>query len=538
MRHRHSYDFWSAPAERSDDGTLDRTPKAVSHGARRRTPKGRGRRPHLPPSPQFCVFLPILPLVLTLAGCAAVGPDYVPVEPNAPKQWHTELQRGLSAEPVKPERLAQWWTVLNDAQLAQLEERAVKANLDLKTARARVREARALRAMTQAGLFPTLDAEASFSRYRGSEHRIEGVRGFSEFYGKTRSLYSTSFDAAWELDVFGGVRREVEAAQANLEASQEQLHDVLVSLSAEVALNYLEVRTYQARLAATRANLKAQQHTYDLNRSRYEAGIIDELAVQQARYNLEHTRSLIPALETGLEAAKNRLAVLLGEAPGALHAELADTKPIPAPPAEVAVGVPADTVRHRPDIRAAERELAAQTAEIGVAKADLYPKFQLTGSIGLEAAKSNDFFKSGSRAWSVGPGISWAVFHAGAIVENIKVQTARQKQALLEYQSAVLRALEDVENVLVAYAKEQQRRESLIAAVAAARKAYELAEDRYKAGLVDFSNVLDAQRALLSFQDELAQSEGAVTSNLVRLYKALGGGWHLRSREGLSRHEE
>jgi len=455
-------------------------------------------------------------IALALAGCAAVGPDYALVEPDAPQEWHSQLRGGLTADLPKSETLAYWWRALNDSKLSSLEERAVKGNLDFKKALARIREARALRGISKANLFPTLDASASSTNYRSSE---------SGWSTKENKLYSASFDAGWELDVFGGVRRSVEAAQASLEATQEDLHNVLVSLVAEVALNYVEVRTYQARLSAAYANIKTQQETYELNRSRYEAGIIDELAVQQALYNLERSRSQIPTLEIGLEAAKNRLAVLLGEKPGAVHRELAERKPIPVPPVTVAVGVPAEAMRHRPDIRRAERNLAAQTARIGVATADLYPKFHLIGTVGLESISTGNFFTADSRTWSISPGVSWNIFHGGAIRQNIKVQSARQEQALIEYESAVLKAQEEVENVLVAYAKEQRRRESLARATDAARQADLLARDRYQAGLVDFSNVLIAQLSLLSFQDELAQSEGSVTSNVVRLYKALGGGW-------------
>ena len=465
-----------------------------------------------------CSLNILLPAItaLVLAGCAAVGPDYARVEPEVPQEWHTQLRGGLTADLPKPETMAHWWRALNDAELSSLEERAVKGNLDLKKALARIREARALRGISKANLFPTLDASASSTNYRSSES------GWSR---KENKLYSAGFDAGWELDVFGGVRRSVEAAQASLEATQEDLYDVLVSLLAEVALNYVEVRTYQARLSAAYANIKTQQETYELNRSRYEAGIIDELAVQQALYNLERSRSQIPTLEIGLEAAKNRLAVLLGEKPGALHRELAERKPIPVPAVTVAVGVPAEAMRHRPDIRRAERNLAAQTARIGVATADLYPKFRLIGTVGLESISTGNFFTSDSRTWSISPGVSWNIFHGGAIRQNIKVQTARQEQALIQYESAVLNAQEEVENVLVAFSKEQRRRESLARATEAARQADLLARDRYQAGLVDFSNVLIAQLSLLSFQDELAQSEGSVTSNLVRLYKALGGGW-------------
>ena len=461
-------------------------------------------------------ILPAVVIGLILSGCAAVGPNYTKVEPDAPIKWHTELAGGLTTEELQPETLARWWATLNDPELESLMERAVKGNLDLKSAHARIREARALRGISRASFFPTLDAGGSAARYRSSEN--SGT-------GKESKLYYAGFDAGWELDVFGGVRRSVEAAQANIEATREDMHDVLVSLLAEVALNYVEVRTCQARIAVTETNIKSQEETYELNRSRYQAGIIDNLAVQQSLYNLENTRSQIPTLQTGLEAAKNRLAVLLGKKPGEVHQELAEKKPIPVLPVTVAVGVPAETLRNRPDIRRAERNLAAQTAQIGVATADLYPKFRLMGTIGLESISTGNFLESASRTWSIGPGISWSIFHGSAIRQNIKVQTARQEQALIQYESAVIGAQEEVENILMAYAKEQRRRESLARATDAASRAVLLARDQYQAGLVDFSNVLIAQRSLLSFQDELAQSDGAVISNLVRLYKALGGGW-------------
>jgi NodT family efflux transporter outer membrane factor (OMF) lipoprotein len=454
--------------------------------------------------------------VLVFAGCAVVGPNYVPVAPKAPSKWQADLQDGLNEASLNPEILAQWWATIKDPQLSSLEQRAVKGNLDLQEARARVREARALRGISKAQLFPTADAVGSITRNRDSENTGPG---------KSNTLYAAGFDAGWELDIFGGVRRAVEAAEADLEASQEQLHDVLVSLLAEVALNYLEVRTFQARLAVTEKNIKAQQETYELNDSRNRAGIISELPVQQARYNLENSRSQVPTLQTGLAAAKNRLAVLLGENPGALNDELNERKPIPVPPISVAVGVPAETLRHRPDIRRAERNLAARTARIGVATADLYPKFRLLGSIGLESLDDEDFLDWSSRTWRIGPSASWNIFDAGAIRQNIEVQTARQEQALIQYESTVLRALEEVEDILVAYAKVQRRREYLVRATEAARQADLLAKDQFSAGLVDFSNVLITQLSLLSLENDLVQSEGAVASSLVRLYKALGGGW-------------
>lgn len=318
----------------------------------------------------------------------------------------------------------------------------------------------------------------------------------------------------------------MEAAEADIAASRENLRDVLVSLTAEVALNYLDVRTTQKRLAVTEQNLAIQQEAYDFIWWRCQAGLSNELELQQARYNLENTRAQVPALRSSLEEAKNRLAVLTGRIPGGVHELLAETRPIPVIPPTVAVGVPAETLRQRPDIRWAERNLAAQTARIVVATADLYPRFRLAGSIGLESLKASELLKSASAAWSMSPGVSWNIFDAGAIRRNIEVQSAIQEQYLLAYEAAVLSALEEVENALTVYAEEQLRRERLLAAAAAAGQAESLARDQYNGGLADFTTVLEAQRSLLAFEDQLAISNGTVTANFVRLYKALGGGWN------------
>jgi NodT family efflux transporter outer membrane factor (OMF) lipoprotein len=455
-------------------------------------------------------------LTLLLAGCVAVGPDYVPLEPKTAASWHTELQGGLSAEQLEPATLAHWWTTLQSPQLAALAERAIQANPDLQAAQARIREARALRGSSRAGRFPTLDARAEASSFRRSENS-----------GPTTSqeLYAIGFDAGWELDLFGGVSRSIEAAQADLDASREARHDLLVSLLAEVALNYVEAQTFQSRLAVSRANIQAQQEIYDLNRSRFQAGIIGELAVQESLRILESSRSQVPTLETGLAAARNRLAVLLGEQPGQLHAELAANQALPTLPLRVAVGIPAETLRRRPDVRRAERELAAQTARIGVATAELYPQLRLFGNLGLEASSAGNLLQAASRTWGFGPSLSWNLFDAGAIRRTIEVQDARQEQALRRYEATVLGALEEVENALVAYVREQLRREHIAKAATAAERAAALAREQYQAGLVSFNNVLDAQRSLLALRDELASSDGAVIANLIRLYKALGGGW-------------
>ncbi|MFZ5799722.1 MAG: efflux transporter outer membrane subunit [Thermodesulfobacteriota bacterium] len=449
--------------------------------------------------------------VFVLAGCAPVGPDYLPPADPAPALWHTELREGLAAASLYPEELARWWATLDDPLLTELIGQAVKGNLDLRRAESRVREARARRGISEAGLFPALDAGATASRAKSG--------------GVTRSTLSLGLDAGWEVDIFGGTQRAVEAAEANLAASREDLRDVLVTLTAEVALNYLEARTLQARLAAAQGNLRAQEQTLELVQARAQAGLSDELAVQEARASLESTGAQLPALRAALDEAKNRLALLLGTVPGAVHPQLAEAGPLPVIPATVAVGVPAETLRQRPDIRRAERNLAAQTAQVGVAVADLYPKLRLTGSIGLESVDSADLFAGASEFWRLGPGLSWKIFDAGAVRRNIEVQSALQEQSLLAYEAAVLAALAEVENALTAYAEEQVRRQNLLAAVDAVRQAEFLARHQYQAGLVDFTTVLIAQRSLLNLEDQLAQSNGTVTANLVRLYKALGGGW-------------
>ena len=468
-------------------------------------------------------------LGMAIAGCAAVGPDYI--RPHTPvyKAWNTRLGGSPNTVEMDTQTLTAWWTTLGDPKLSGLIERAVKGNLDFKKAKARVREARARRCKAQADLLPALDASGSAVWTR----TISGAQGYtiveSTSTGTTTGsgtsrLYTADFDAAWEMDIFGGTRRSVEAAQGDLQASEEDRRNVLVSLLAEVAVNYVDVRTYQVRLTVAEENLESQKETYQLTQWRYQAGLGDELAVQQARYNVENTNSEIPPLRTGLEEAMNGLAVLLGEQPGMVHSELEKREPVPVSPLKIAVGVPADLLRRRPDIRQAERQLAAQTARVGVATADLYPKFTLNGSIGLESfSLSNP--SSGVLTLTGGPSVSWAIFKGGAIRQEIEIQSALQEQALIKYEAVVLDALKEVENAIVAYVEVQQRAKALSEATMAAKNAAELALHKYESGLTDFTNVLDAQRSLLSFQQQLAISNGDVISNLVRLYKALGGGW-------------
>lgn len=453
--------------------------------------------------------------LLFLTGCATVGPDYRPPQTQVSPAWSSSLEGGLTDQ-ADPQKLAAWWTSLNDPELTVLIEQAVAGNRDLQKAAARVREARARRGLSQTALYPAVDGSGSVARSRGSAETGSAA---------TSDLYSAGLDASWEIDLFGSVRRSIESKDADLAAAGEALRDTLVSLTAEVATNYVDLRTSQGRLDLTEASLKSLEETYNLTLSKWKAGLGDELAVQQARYNLESTRSQLPTLRTSIAEAKNRLSILFGEQPGSLDKRLRPTAPIPVIPASVAVGIPADILRQRPDVRRAERQLASQTAQIGVATAELYPKLKLSGSIGLEALTLGGLFNSSSATPGGLAGISWRVFDTGAVRRNIEIQTAIQEQYLIAYEAAVLNALEETENVLVGYAQEQQKRRSLAEAVKAAEKAVGLAQIKYKAGLSDFTTVLETERSLLNFRDQLVQSDGTVVSNLIKLYKALGGGW-------------
>jgi len=476
---------------------------------------------------KITLFVALIPVaaVAFFAGCSAVGPDYKQVDVKMSKGWHSELAPGLAGGTLSSSDMAIWWSSFNDPVLSELIDRAIKNNLSLKEALARVREARAQRGISQAATLPTIDGSGSISRSSSSEN--SGGKGVS-------TQYFTGFDAGWELDIFGGVRRSIEASEATLQINIEDLNDVMVSLLAETALNYIDVRTYQKRLAIADTNLKSQQETYSLVESQYQAGIGSELDVKQALYTLESVRSKIPAMRTALEEAMNRIAVLLGQRPGELHAKLQGQSEIPVSSEDLTVGFPADTLRNRPDIRMAEQEVALRTAEVGVATAELYPKFTLLGTIALDSLSGGDFLTASSRSWSISPGFSWKLFDAGAIRRSIEVKSAIQEQALIQYQSSVLTALEEVENALVAYAQELELRKTLTSGVDAARDAVKLAQDQYFSGLVDFYDVLDAQRSLFSFEDELAKSNGTVASDMVRLYKVLGGGW----REQVTPSEE
>lgn len=470
-------------------------------------------RPTTSPALSPRTFL-LLPIACLLLGACAVGPDYVRPDPPLPASWQTEPAgfAGASAAPV-----GRWWDAFGDPELSSLVERATIANRDLAQAAGRVAEAQALYRATRSAQFPSLDSGADVAYQRSSVNALPG--------GTDDTLYGIGVSASWEVDLFGRVRRSVEASDARFQGSEEDQRDVLIAVIAEVAAAYFDVRTVQQRLAVARANLESQSRIVELTRIRFEGGIASSLDVAQAESIQASTRTVIPPLEAQLARQMNRLSVLLGENPGPLAAELAPPAPIPAPPAELTVLLPVDMVRQRPDIRFAERQLAAQTALIGVATADLYPRLTLLGTFGFDATDAAALFQGPSRSYSVGPSLRWNVFDAGRIRALIGAEQARAVQALAFYEQTILLALEEVENALVTYARLQEERAASADAIAAATLSLELATALYKDGIVDFQNVLDAQRTLLVFEDQLARVDGASVQSLVQLYRALGGGW-------------
>jgi outer membrane protein, multidrug efflux system len=463
-------------------------------------------------------------LFLSIAGCT-VGPNYKEPALAVPSAWNEAQQKGVDTRPAD---LVRWWTAFEDPLLNSLMERAVQSNLDLQVAEARIREARASRAVVASGEWPTVGTGGSYTRSRTSENALNfpsqnGASGIK----LERNLFDVGFDANWEIDVFGGVRRSVEAADATVAATEYNRSDVLVSLLGDVARNYIDLRGAQRRLAVARANLKTQQDSLDLTRVRFNAGLASDLDVARAEAQINTTAAQIPVIESSLKEAAYNLDLLLGLSSGALWSELQKEVDIPGLPPEVLVGLPSDLLRRRPDVRFAERRLAAATAQVGSAIADLFPKFSLTGIYGLQSISASDWFTGRSRYWSIGPTITWPIFDAGRIRANIDIRNAQQEQALYQYEKAVLAAFGDVEKSLVNYAQEQVRYRSLNDAVAANRRAVEMANELYIRGLNDYLNVLDSQRALYVTETELALSEATMASNLVALYKALGGGWQV-----------
>ncbi len=452
-------------------------------------------------------------LLALMAGCKTVGPDYEQQEAKAIDVSSALQKKG---DEIDFKALKNWWESFNDQDLNKLIITASTDNYDLKTAKSKIAQARAILGITEADLLPTVDAGASFGKSRTSDNA--GGNGAND-------LYRAGFDAGWEIDVFGGTKRAIEAAKADLLAREIGLQDVLVMLNSEIARNYIGLRGYQLQLQVAKNNLKTQTETFKIIKSKYDSGLSDGLALNQAKYNLAQTRSALPVLYISIEETINSLAILTGQTPGSLQKSLGKTKPIPMPAVDSIIGIPAEAIRKRPDIRVAEQQLIAETARIGEVTADLYPKFRLAGSIGLESIEASDFLESGSKFYSFGPSITWNLFDAGAIRNRIKAQTEVKQQFVYNYEQIVLMAIKEVRDSLTAYAQEKLRYDALTEAVESAKSAESIAKDQYSNGLSDFNNVLDAQRSLLEFEAKLAESKGLISANMIKVYKSLGGSW-------------
>lgn len=467
-------------------------------------------------------------LALLLQACAAVGPDYVPPEIPTPDAWTDaiaeDLARGADSS------LQAWWTVFEDPLLDSLIERCREQNLDLKVAASRVRESRAVLAIAQGARLPVAEGAGSAAVSEQSDdgplQQVAPPGGF-----ESQNLLQLQVDASWEIDVFGRVRRSIEAAGAQYQASVEDYRDVMVTLFAEVALAYTDVRSAQQRIRYLQDNVATQRDSLALAVDSFESGVSSRLDVAQAETSLAVTQSMIPLMEISLNQSLNRLAVLLGQDAGSLRQELQAAGPIPAPAEAIGVGVPADLLRQRPDIRRSERLLAAQTAQIGVATADLYPSFSIGGFIGLQSRSVADLFDGSSITWGLGAPVQWSLFDGDRIRSNIRVQDEKAEQRLLQYRNGVLSAIEEVDNAIVGYNLSQARKQLLGKATASAGEALDLVLVQYKAGLTDFNNVLVTQRELQTQQDHLVVAESDVVLDLIALYKALGGGWMFEATE-------
>ena len=465
-------------------------------------------------------------ICLLLAGCNMVGPDFI--KPDAPpiaEQWSESVDSSIISDQGD---VSNWWTIFNDPVLDKLVETAYQQNLPLQIAGIRILEARAQLGIAVGGLYPQKQqASGNFTHSEASD-------------SLTASGADTSFNSAgvglgvgWEVDMWGQFARGIEASDADLMSSVASYDDALVSLTSSVASAYAVIRTFEERIIIARENVEIQKRSLKITTVRFDNGATTELDVQQAKSLLLNTQASIPALQVGLQQAKHALSTLLGLPPGNLEALLDGESIIPSAASEVAVGIPAELLRRRPDIRLAELNAAAQSARIGVAEADLYPHFSLIGTVGLAATDAgtsdmNDLFQLDSVQASIGPSISWNIFNYGRIKNNVRVQDARLQQLITNYENTVLEALREVEDALVGFLRAKEQVVFLKESVKAAQRSVDLAMLQYRDGVADYQRVLDTQQSLVAQQDSLTATRGNIASNLIDLYGALGGGWEIR----------
>lgn len=450
--------------------------------------------------------------VLLVSSCR-VGPRYERPREDVPATW-SDTAATDEAPPVR------WWQTFGDPTLDSLVERAAAHNVDRKVALARVTEARALADVARGGARPSVDASASYARERLSGNTPQG-----SFLSGEHDAFRAGIDAAWEIDLFGRNARAIEAAEANVDAARGRSRAVLVSLLAEVARTYVELRGAQRDIQLVNDSLTLSRDTLELNRARFDAGLASELDVARAQSFVSSTEAQLPALDARVRQSIHRLGILLGEQPSALVDELAQPADIPAPAAELTAGVPSQLARRRPDIDVAERELASATALQGQAVAELFPRLTLTGSFGQQSEKLGDLLDAQSRSWSIGPNLAAPIFHGGALRASVRAQEARVEQARLQYRQTVLIALQEVEDALAAWTHEVERLRALELAEKSDARAVELSSELYERGLADYFDVLDAQRTQLATRSDVARARVTLASAAIALYKALGGGW-------------
>jgi len=485
---------------------------------------------------EIAVLAAVLPLLLS--GCTGprewlhngfkVGPNYCTPSADTAQHWIDADNPRLKSLEASG---ACWWTVFNDPTLDYLVTTTANENLTLKTAGCRILEARAERGVAEGNLFPQQQQMGGgYSRNAMSANAYP----FNAFAPLMPTFFydnwSTAFNAAWELDFWGRFRRAIEAADANLDAQVANYNNVLVLLQAEVAANYIQMRAFEERLQLAQKNVELQKETLRIISLREKSGLVTELDVQQATYNLGQTESMIPILDAGRRRAQNRLCILMAKPPEDISQMIHSPGTIPIPPAEVVVGIPAELLRRRPDVQQAERVAALQSARIGIAEAEFYPRIAITGSIGVQAQDFSNLFDSKSLVGQIGPGFNWNLLNYGRIKNNVRAQDARFQQAILTYRDTVLRANEEVENSIVSFLREQDRVASLATSANAAARSVEIATKQYEKGLIDYQPLLDSERVLTHQQDTLAECRGSVGIYLVAIYKALGGGWQTQQQ--------
>ena len=474
-------------------------------------------------TPRWIVLVLLGPLVTS----CALGPQYKAPQPQMPASWH---EVSATSGTFDRSTLEGWWTAFHDPLLDDLVLRAIDGNLDLKIAAARIREARAARGIAASAALPQVEVNGQSGRGERSNAvpPFKAAAGSASPFGpRTQNVFEVGFDAGWELDIFGGVRRDVEAAVAQVQAAEEGRRDVLVTLLADVARNYAELRGTQRQIEILDATVRSQQDTLDLAKARFDAGLGTALDVDRAEGLLEATKSRGPELQRLAKRAIYRLDVLLGQQPGTFASTLETPRALPPQPPDLPDVLPSELLSRRPDLRRAERDVAAATARLGVARSELFPRFSIAGNFGRRSQDASDLGSSGSQFWFLMAGVRLPILSGGRIRANIQVHDARQEEAVRQYEKAVLIAVEDVENALSSQTREQRRLEALRASVAANRRALDLATERYTGGLENFLSVLDAQRAVYGAEESLVQSETNAMVSLIAVYKALGGGWAL-----------